>query len=345
MLSARMLVCAVLLTATARAQPAVHHIIFDTDFALPPQDDGLALAFALNSPELDIVGITTVAGNYNVQRANAEVLRLLEIANRADLRVYGGASRPLVHQADGYAKTHYGKWWSTDPAAPPAGGFAKIAVQAEPAADFIARTVLSAPGQIEILAIGPLTNIATALQRQPAAARAIKRVTIMGGAIAALPDGAGNMTPNAEFNFWVDPEAARLVLRSGVPIVLSPLNVSRKTSFDKRAFDAVVASRTPVARMIETQMGPRFARDSSFHPHMYDEVAAASMVDPTLVKTQPMIVDVDDHHGIDYGASIGGNEPWPGADGAARIEVQYDIDNDRFMRLFVDRVARLPQRR
>ena len=222
---------------------------------------------------------------------------------------------------------------------------AKIALQTEPAADFIARTVLGAPGQIEILAIGPLTNIATAVQRQPAVARAIKRLTIMGGAIAALPDGAGNMTPNAEFNFWVDPEAARIVLRSGIPIVLSPLNVSRKTSFDKRAFDAVIASKTPIARMIETQMGPRFAHDGSFHPHMYDEVAAASVVDPTLVKTQPMIVDVDDRPGIDYGASIGGTEPWPGAEGAARIEVQYDIDNDRFMRLFVDRVARLRQPR
>ena len=87
MLSARMLVCAALLTAAARAQPAAHRIIFDTDFALPPQDDGLALAFALNSPELDIVGITTVAGNYNVERANADALRLLEIAGRTDLRV------------------------------------------------------------------------------------------------------------------------------------------------------------------------------------------------------------------------------------------------------------------
>ena len=97
--------------------------------------------------------------------------------------------------------------------------------------------------------------------------------------------------------------------------------------------------------MIETQMGPRFARDADFHPHMYDEVAAASVVDPTLVKTRPLIVDVDDHHGIDYGTSIGADEPWPGAEGAARVEVQYDIDNDRFMRLFAERVARSPQTR
>src|SRR5437667_12473769 len=92
----------------ASAQTA-HRIIFDTDFALPPQDDGLALALALNSPELEIVGITTVAGNYNDQRANTDVLRMLEIAGRSDIRVFGGAARPLVHEKDEDAMSHYGK--------------------------------------------------------------------------------------------------------------------------------------------------------------------------------------------------------------------------------------------
>src|SRR5438132_222317 len=119
MRTARALVCAAALLAAvpARAQPAaVHHIIFDTDFALPPQDDGLALALALASPELDLVGITTVAGNYNVARANADVLRMLEIAVREDVKVYGGASRPLAHAKDAFAASHYGKWWSDEPA-------------------------------------------------------------------------------------------------------------------------------------------------------------------------------------------------------------------------------------
>ena len=337
---ASVLLGAGLAIAGLRAQPAARHrVIFDTDFALPPQDDGLALAFALNSPELDIAGVTTVAGNYNVQRANADALRMLEIAGRTDVRVYGGASRPLAHEPDTFAKTHYGKWWTSDPAPAPPGGFAKIALQPESASDFIARTVLASPGQIEILAIGPLTNIATAITAHAGLAKAVKHLTIMGGAIGSLPDGAGNTTPAAEFNFWVDPEAARIVLRSGIPISLSPLNVSRKTSFDKRAYDALVATKTPVTRLIESQMGPRYARDASFQPHMYDEVAAASLVDPTLVKTRSMIVDVDDHPGIDYGASIGGDEPWPGAEGAARMDVQYDIDATRFMKLFAERLA------
>src|SRR5690348_14541812 len=138
-----------LLAASLRAQPAaVHRIIFDTDFALPPQDDGLALSFALNSPELDIVGVTTVAGNYNVARANADVLRMLEIAGRTSIPVYGGARRPLAHEPDDYARSHYGKWWSDEPAPMPPGGFATQALRSESAAEFIARTVVAAPGQI-----------------------------------------------------------------------------------------------------------------------------------------------------------------------------------------------------
>jgi inosine-uridine nucleoside N-ribohydrolase len=344
MRSARVLLCAAgcfMLLVTARAQPAAErHIIFDTDFALPPQDDGLALAFALNSPELDIVGITTVAGNYNLARANADVLRMLEIAKREDVKVYSGARRPLAHEKDAFATSHYGKWWSDDPAPAPPGGFAKKALESEPAADFMIRTVMARPGQIEILAIGPLTNVATAIRQQPAFVASVKRITIMGGAIASLADGAGNITPNAEFNFWVDPEAARLVLRSGIPIVLSPLNVSMRTSFDRDSFQALAASGTPIAKLIDAQMRPRYAGNPNFHPHMYDEVAAASLVDPTLVKTKRMVVDVDIAHGINYGVSVGGAEPWPGAEGARTIDVQYDIDNARFMRLFVDRVRR-----
>ncbi|MBZ5558678.1 MAG: nucleoside hydrolase [Acidobacteriia bacterium] len=344
MRSARVLLCAAgcfMLMTTARAQPAAdHHIIFDTDFALPPQDDGLALAFALNSPELDIVGITTVAGNYNVARANADVLRMLEIAKREDVKVYGGAKRPLAHEKDAFAASHYGKWWSDDPAPAPPGGFAKKTLEPTAAADFMVRTVMARPGQIEILAIGPLTNVATAIRRQPAFAQSVKRIIIMGGALASLPDGGGNITPNAEFNFWVDPEAARLVLRSGIPIVLSPLNVSMRTSFDENSFQALAASGTPIVKLIAAQMRPRYAGNPDFHPHMYDEVAAASLVDPTLVKTKRMIVDVDVTHGIDYGVSVGGAEAWPGAEGARTVDVQYDIDNARFMRLFVDRVKR-----
>ena len=210
-----------------------HKVIFDTDFAAPPQDDGLALILALNSPELDIVGITTVAGNFSLEKATVDALRVLEIAGRTRIPVYAGANMPLVHQKSVFATTTHGEWWSDDPPKTPPGGFAKKQAEKESAVDFIIRTVRANPGQIEILAIGPLTNVAMALSLSPGLAPLIKQLVIMGGAVATLPDGGGNVTPNAEFNIWVDPEAARAVLRSGIPIQLSALNVSRKTKFTK----------------------------------------------------------------------------------------------------------------
>jgi inosine-uridine nucleoside N-ribohydrolase len=324
-----------------RPAPARHRIIFDTDFALPPQDDGLALALALGSPELEILGITTVAGNYNVARANADALRMLEIAGRPEIGVYAGAARPLNHTKDDYAASHHGRWWSDEAPREPPGGFAKKTLERETAVDFIVRTVLAHPGDVEIVAVGPLTNIARALKQQPEIVKAIKRMIIMGGAIGLLPDGAGNITPAAEFNFWVDAEAARQVLRSGIPIELSPLNASRKTAFTKPWYEKLAASGTPLARLIQSEMARTFDYPSAF-VYMYDELAVASVVDSTLLKTKKLVVDVDDTYGIDYGASIGGTEVWPGAEGARMIDVQYDVDVARFMEMFVDRVGRPP---
>jgi inosine-uridine nucleoside N-ribohydrolase len=332
-----------LCAAGTRAAPdATHRVILDTDFALPPQDDGLALALALNSPELDIVGITTVAGNFNLARANADVLRMLEITRHENIPVHAGAKRPLVHVKDDFAATHYGGWWSDDPPPAPPGGFAKKALETETASDFMARTVIANRGQIEIIALGPLTNVAMAIRRRPAFASAVKRMVIMGGAIAALPDGAGNITPNAEFNFWVDPEAARIVLRSGIPIELSALNVSRKTALTRRWYDRLVAAETPLTQLIKSQMDRTFIATPNRTRLMYDEVAVASLIDPTLVKTEQMLVDVDIDHGINYGVSVGGKSPWPGAEGARTVAVQHDLDWERFITMFIDRVAKRP---
>jgi inosine-uridine nucleoside N-ribohydrolase len=347
MLAARTLACATvlfgLLAAGIRAAPdATHRVIFDTDFALPPQDDGLALALALNSPEIDIVGITTVAGNFNLAHANADVLRMLEITHRENIPVHAGARRPLVHVKDDFAATQHGTWWSDDPPPAPPGGFAKKALEAETAVDFMVRTVMSNRGQIEIIALGPLTNVAMAIHKQPAFASAVKRMVIMGGAIAALPDGAGNITPNAEFNFWVDPEAARIVLRSGIPIELSALNVSRKTALTKRWYDRLVATQTPLTQLIKSRMDQTFVTTPNRSLLMFDEVAVASFVDPTLVKTDQMVVDVDIDHGINYGVSVGGKTPWPGAEGARTVAVQHDLDWNRFITMFIERVARPP---
>ncbi len=325
-----------LTAAIAFSQP--HHIIFDTDFILPPGDDGMALLLALQSSEVEILGITTVAGNGSLERGTSDVLRLLEIVGRADIPVYRGADMPLVHETSDFARSNYGKWWSDEPPPPPPGGFAKKRAEVESAYDFIVRTVRADPGNVTIVAIGPLTNVAIALGKEPGLASQIKELVIMGGAVASLEDGGGNITPNAEFNFWVDPEAARKTLRSGVPILLSPLNVSRKTKLTKQEYDEMVSTETPITALLRETMGPRFKTEPERHWLMYDQVAMASLIDRTLVTTEDLFVDVDVNHGINYGVSVGGTELWPGAEGARKMKVQYDLDWPRFIEMFVSRV-------
>ena len=325
---------------TGGAVAQQHRVIFDTDFAVPPQDDGMALILALHSPEIEILGLTTVAGNFSMERATSDVLRVLEIAQRTDIPVYRGADMPLVHEKSDYAALVWGEWWSDEPPPPPPGGFATKQAEAIGAAEFIVQTVKAHPGEITILAIGPLTNVAMAIRQAPDIAPNVKQIVIMGGAIARLPDGHGNVTPNAEFNFWVDPEAARAVLRSGIPIVLSPLNVSRKTGLTKEWYERMAAADTPITRLIRATMGPRFERRPDASELMYDQVAVASLIDPSLVTTRELYVDVDDTPGLNYGVSVGGDQIWPGAEGAQRMSVQYDLDWERFITMFVERVTR-----
>lgn len=333
----------VVLSALLLALPAgaqTHKIIFDTDFVVPPQDDGWALILALNSPELEILGITTVAGNDSRERATADALRVLEIAKRTEIPVYNGANMPLVHEKSEYATQVHGRWWSDDPPPPPPGGFAKKQAESMTAEDFIIKAVLENPGEITILAIGPLTNVAKAIRQEPGFAEKVKQIVIMGGAIASLPDGAGNTTPNAEFNFWVDPEAAKVVLRSGIPIILSPLNVSRKAVFTRDWYEKVVAVDTPLTRMIKEKVDPFLDRYPNFRMLMYDQLAVATIIDPSLFTMKELYVDVDINHDLNYGVSVGWEKLWPGAEGAQKMQVEYDVDFDRFIRMYVERVTK-----
>ena len=319
-------------------------VIFDTDFVMPPQDDSMALMLALQSPELEVLGITTVAGNDSLERATSDVLRMLEIINQPEIPVYVGANMPLVHEASDFARTNYGNWYSDDTPPMPSGGHPKISAQEDPAVSFIVRTVMENPKQITILAIGPLTNIAQAIRAEPGFAVNVKQLIIMGGAIAALPNGAGNITPNAEYNFWVDPEAAYVTLRSDIPIELSPLNVSRKSALTKEWYEKMVAIETPFTSLLKEALGQRFERNPEHSFFMYDQIAVASLIDPTLVTTESMIVDVNIENGISYGVSVGGRESWPGAEGAKRINVQHELDWPRFIEMLIQRVQQHPNK-
>ena len=330
-----------LMPSPAAPQPAAaHKIIFDTDFVIPPQDDAFALMLALKSPEIQILGITTVAGNDSMERATSDALRVLEIANRTDIPVYRGANMPLLHEKTDFAASVHGRWWSDeDPPAPP-GGFAKKKAEQGSAMDFIIRTVNANPGEVTIVAIGPLTNVAMALRQEPGLAKRIKRLVVMGGAFASLPDGAGNVTPNAEFNIWVDPEAARIALRAGIPTQLTPLNVTRKTRFSREWYEKIVAAKTPLTELVRERLAARFERDPNAGGQMYDQLAVAALIDPSLVTSVDLYVDVDANRGPSYGTTVGGRQPWGGGEGAQQMTVQHDVDFPRFINMFVERVTR-----
>ncbi len=331
------------LSGVAAAQDRMP-IIFDTDFVMPPYDDSMALMLALQSTELEILGVTTVAGNESVERATSDVLRMLEIANQPAIAVHQGADMPLVHEKSDFAVRNYGNWYSNEPPSEPPGGFATKKVEDETAVSFIVRTVMARPGEVTLVAIGPLTNIAQAIRAEPGFARSVRQLVIMGGAVAALPDGAGNITPNAEFNFWVDPEAAKVTLRSGIPIELSPLNVSRKSALSKAWYEKLVAVDTPLTRLLADSLGPGFEADPDKIWLMYDQIAVASLIDPSLVAKERLYVDVNIDHGISYGVSVAGSEIWPGAEGAQQMNVQHGLDWPRFIEMFVHRVqAPVPQ--
>ena len=332
------LLCTSVATGNAQSEDRTK-IIFDTDFVMPPFDDSMALMLALQSPEIEILGITTVAGNDSVERATSDVLRMLEIAQQTDIPVYRGADMPLVHEKSEFAVREYGNWYSNEPPPVPSGGYADKKAETESAVSFIVETVLANPDEITLVAIGPLTNIAQAIRSNADFADKVKRMVIMGGAIALLPDGSGNLTPNAEFNFWVDPEAAYTTLRSGIPIELSPLNVSRKSALTKAWYEKMVETDTALTRLLKSTLGNHFAKQPDRIDFMYDQIAVASIIDPTLVSKDRLYVDVDIQHGINYGVSVGGHKLWPGAEGARQVDVQYDLDWPRFINMFIERIG------
>ncbi len=332
------LLCGYVASGDAQSDERIK-IIFDTDFVMPPHDDSMALMLALQSPEIEILGITTVAGNDSVERATSDVLRMLEIAEQPGIPVYRGADMPLVHEKSDYAVREYGNWYSNEPPPVPPGGYATKKAEAVSAVSFMLDAVMANPGEITLVAIGPLTNVAQAIRAHPDFVRYVKRLVIMGGAIALLPDGSGNLTPNAEFNFWVDPEAAHTTLRSGIPIELSPLNVSRKSELSKAWYSRMVEQDTSLTRLLKDTLGPRFLEQPDRIYFMYDQITVASVIDPTLVTREKLYVDVDIQHGINYGVSVGARKLWPGAEGAKQVDVQYDLDWPRFINMFIERVG------
>ena len=271
-------------------------VIIDTD---PGVDDALALLLAMRSPELKIEGITPVAGNVPLELTLPNALRMVEVAGRTEIPVAAGAKEPLVRRLVTAAYVH-GENGLGGAAFPQP----KIEPIADRAADFICRTVRKYPGEITLITIGPLTNVGLALRADPELAPMVRNLVMMGGSLSG-----GNITPAAEFNVYVDPEAARIVFQSGIPITMVGLDVTRKTTLTEEHVRTLEGAQNPVSQAA-AKIGRavlQHHREQGFllGPNMHDPLAVASFISPALVKLQDYYVDVETEGGLTAGATLG----------------------------------------
>jgi inosine-uridine nucleoside N-ribohydrolase len=271
-------------------------VIIDTD---PGVDDAFALLFAMRSPELKIEGITAVAGNVPLELTLPNALRMVEIAGRNDIPVAAGAKAPLVRRlvTAAYAHGENGLGGAVFPEP-------KIKPVSEPAAELIRASIRKYPGEVTLLTVGPLTNVATALNMDSELATLVRGLVMMGGSLSG-----GNITPAAEFNVYVDPEAARIVFQSGIPITMVGLDVTRKTSLTDEHVRVLESAQNPVS-----QAAANIARHAIEHnrergflvgPNMHDSLAVAAFLDPSLLKWKEYYVDVETSGELTAGETLG----------------------------------------
>jgi len=308
-------------------------IIIDTD---PGQDDAVAILLALASPEdVEVLGLTCVAGNVPLPLTSRNARIVCELAGRPDLPVYAGCDRPmgrdLVTAEHVHGKTGLDGPSLPEPTMPLADGHA---------VDFIIDQLRSHPaGTITLCPLGPLTNIATAVQKAPDIAERIAQIVLMGGGYFE----GGNITPVAEFNIYVDPQAADIVFKCGAPIVVMPLDVTHKALVTKARNDAFRALGTPagiaVAQM--TDFFERFDKEKygSNGAPLHDPCVTAYLIRPDLFKGRLINVEVETQSELTMGMTVA---DWWGVSGRApNATFMGDIDADGFFALLTTRLARL----
>ena len=298
-------------------------ILLDCD---PGHDDAIALLLALASPEVELLGVSTVAGNQTVEKTTANAIRVLELAGRGDVPVAAGAGRPLVRNPFVAAYVH-GESGLDGPDLPPPRG-EPVAAHA---VDFLAERVAGRT----LVATGPLTNVALLLALHPEAAP--ERIVLMGGAIAE-----GNVTPAAEFNIWADPEAAQRVFRSGLDVTMVGLDVTHQALVTPQHAEQLRASGR-----IGTVVADLLAFYDRFHREVYgfdgspihDAVALAYAFSPELLETRELNVEIDCESELCRGRTV--VDLWRRSGREPNAHVAVGIDPDGFIDLLLGRLASL----
>jgi pyrimidine-specific ribonucleoside hydrolase len=306
-------------------------IVLDCD---PGHDDALAILVALARPELQLLGITTVGGNAPVAATTRNALRVLTLADRLDIPVACGADRPLVRPLRIASQVHGVSGLDgadlPEPGAPP---------HPPGAIELIASFVRDHPTPVTLVPTGPLTNVALFLGAHPELHDRIAHICLMGGAI-----GEGNWTASAEFNIWVDPEAAARVFDSGLPITMIPIDVTHQAIVSVAETDALAALGNRTGRVF----ADLFRFFASWHRRRYgwdgspihDAVAVAHLAAPDLVTTAAYRVDVETASQLTLGRTVVDREHLSGL--KPNVEVGLTIDRDRFVAMITDVVARFP---
>jgi purine nucleosidase len=335
------------LASSAPQSPSTpHRIILDTD---PGVDDAMAIFLAVRSPELKIEAITPVSGNVPLSSTLPNALKLLEIAGRTDIPVAAGAATPLIRHlvTAKYVHGNNGLGGVEFPAP-------KIQPVTETAAEIIRRIVRKNPGEITIVAVGPLTNIATVLKSDPSVATLIRSIVLMGGSLSG-----GNITPAAEFNFYVDPEAARIVFDSGIPITMVGLDVTHQVLLKEEHIRALEAAQNPISQAAAKIMRATFERMRKGTDNtvvaMHDPLAVSHLIDPSILTLQDYFVQIETTGELTAGESVGylrapvRNSPpletgltfpdSPAADFKSNTKVAVKVDPDKFFRLLLSRLT------
>ena len=308
-------------------------IIIDTD---PGQDDAAAIMLALGSPdEIELLGITAVAGNVPLSLTERNARIVCELCSRFDVKVFAGADKPVA-RALVTAEHVHGKTGLDGPElAEPT-----MALQDQHGVDFIIETVLrEAPGSVTLCTLGPLTNIALALRKAPEIASRVRELVMMGGGFFE----GGNITPAAEFNIYVDPEAADEVFRSGMPIVMMPLDVTHRVLTFKSRVAAIRAlgSRPAIAMAEMLEFFERFdiEKYGSDGGPLHDPTVIAYLLKPELFSGRDCNVEIEIQSPLTTGMTV--VDWWQVTGRKHNARVMRDIDADGFFALLTERLGRL----
>ena len=308
-------------------------LIIDTD---PGQDDAVAILLALASPEINLLGITTVAGNVPLALTQENARKICDLAGRTDMQVFAGLDRPLVRPLVTAEHVH-GRTGLDGPVLPDP----ETPLQEQHAVDYIIDTLRREPaGSVTLAPIGPLSNIAMAMQRAPDIIPRIRQIILMGGAYFEV----GNITPAAEFNIYVDPHAAQVVFASGVPVIMMPLDVTHKalTRTDRVAALRAIGNRTGVAVAEMLEFFERFdeAKYGSDGGPLHDPCTVAWMIAPDIFNGRPCNVEIETASPLTMGMTV--VDWWQVSSRSHNALVIGDLDADRLFALITERLATLP---